>query len=88
MTCTRNARCDTVNCTITQVPYDGTPLTVTVLPCRGPPALHVVVKDKESGAVILNKVLNHTETGISISSGVTLDLTLNQLNHSIGFAVC
>ena len=88
MTCTRNTQCDTVNCTTTQAPFDGIPLTLTVLPCRVPPAVHMVVRDKDSDAVILDRVMDHTETGIIITPGVTLDFTLNQLNDSIGVEVC
>ena len=87
MTCTRNTQCNTVNCTITLVPFDGTPLTLTVLPCRAPPAVHVVVRDKVSDVVILDRVVDHTETGITIGPGATLDFNLNQLNDSIGVEV-
>ena len=87
MTCTRNTQCDAVDCTITLAPFDGTPLTATVLPCRAPPAVHMVVRDKDSDAVILDRVMDHTETGISIGPGATLDFTLNQLNDSIGVLV-
>ena len=86
MDCARNDQCDTVNCTITWSQFDGTLLSLTILPCRDPPGVHVVIIRPNSD-VILDKVYDHTVTDINLFSGATLDVTLDQLNFTIGIEV-
>ena len=87
MDCTRNDQCDTVDCTITLLQFAGTLLTLTILPCRAPPGVHVVIKEPNSDGTILDEVYDHTVTDIDLSAVATLDITLDQLNSSIGIKV-
>ena len=87
MDCTRNDQCDTLDCTVTLAPFDGTSVTLTILPCRDPPGVHVVVKDRDLGEEILNRIGDHTVTSIDLGSGVTLDVSLKQLPNAIGVEV-
>ena len=82
MDCTRNDECDTVNCTVTQERFDGISLTLTILPCRDPPGVHVVVREPDSD-IILDDVYDHTVTGIDLGSPATLDVTVDQLNITL-----
>ena len=88
MECTRNNQCDTVDCTITFSSFSGTPLTLTLLPCRDPrPGVDVVVRDRDSGSLILDRIIDRTMTDIDLGSGATLDVTLDQLANAIGVEV-
>lgn len=61
---------------------------MTILPCRDPPGVHVVVRDRNSNRRILNRVVDRTIRGIDLGgSGATLDVTLNQLTNAIGVQV-
>ena len=88
MECTRNEDCDTADCDITQSPFDDYTLSMMLLSCREPrPGVHVVVRDGGS-QVVLNTTVNESQSGIELNSEADLDITLDQLEDSIGIAVC
>ena len=60
---------------------------MTLLSCRDPPGARVTARDRDSGRVLLNRIVDRTITGIDIGSGATLDVTLNQLTNAIGVKV-
>ena len=88
MVCTRNEDCDTADCDITQSPFDDYTLSMTLLSCREPqPGVRVVVRDG-GGQVVLNTTVDESQSGIELSSEADLDITLDQMEDSIGLAVC
>ena len=88
MVCTRNEDCDTADCDITQSPFDDYTLSMTLLSCREPrPGMRVVARDG-GGQVVLNTTVDESQSGIELSSEAYLDITLDQMEDSIGIAVC
>lgn len=60
---------------------------MTLLPCRVPPGVYVVVRHRDSNRVILNRIVDRTIRGIDLGSGATLDVTLDQLTSAVGVKV-
>lgn len=88
MVCTRNEACDTAYCNVTRSGYEQYTITMTLLSCREPrPGMLVIVRDRDSGAVALNEVVDESRSGIPLSESASLDFTLDQLDDAIGIAV-
>ena len=84
MDCSRSDQCDTVDCTVTLSPFDGTVLALTILPCRDPPGVRVVATDGSSREVIVDE---DTMAIIDLGAGATLDITVEHLNDTIQIEV-
>ena len=89
MVCTRNEACDTANCNIMQAQFSSYRLSLTLLSCRDPrPGVRVVVRDGDNpGQLVLDRVVDESVSGIDLGSGATLDVTLDQMEDSLGLAV-
>ena len=89
MVCTRNEACDTANCNITQAQFSSYRMSLTLLSCREPqPGMHVVVRDGDNpGRLVLDRVVDESVSEIDLGSGATLDVTLDQMEDSVGLAV-
>ena len=85
--CTRNDLCDTADCIIDNPFIGHYTLTLTLLSCRNPPAVHMVLGDGDSTVFEAN--VDHTTNDIDISGVGDLDITLNQLEdqNAIGLGV-
>ena len=87
MTCTRNSECDTGNCTITALPYNGHTISMKLLSCRQPrPGVRLIARNPR-GQLLLDRVIDESQSNIELSSNTHLNLTLDQLTDSIGLAV-
>ena len=58
---------------------------LTVLPCRDPPAIHITIE--AAGSIVVNEVLSESQRIIILENVATSDVTLNQLNGTIGIQV-
>ena len=81
--CSRNNACDAVSCS-TQTPFPSLEITLQLLPCEDPPAVRTVIA--KEGTVLLDDVYNQSVSGID-AGGVTLDITIDQLDDAIGLEV-
>ena len=88
MTCTRNQECDTASCIITNPSFGGHTLSLTLLSCRVPrPGVRLVARNP-GGQLLIDRVLDQSQSGIELTSNTVLDMTVDQRNNSIGLAVC
>ena len=87
LSCTRNDLCDTANCNINNRWLDHYSLKLTLLSCRNPPAVHMVLGNSDS--TVFEADVDHTINDIDISGVGDVDITLNQLQdqNAIGFGV-
>ncbi|CAI8013842.1 hypothetical protein GBAR_LOCUS8714 [Geodia barretti] len=87
MTCTRNPECDTANCTITNPSFSGHTLSLTLLSCRVPrPGVRLVARNP-GGQLLIDRVLDQSQSGIELTPNTVLDMTVDQRNNnSIGLA--
>lgn len=75
--------CDTLKCDTILNSVNITTI-YKVLPCNGPPAIRVVVE--AAGSTIVDKVVSESQE-IVVATIVTANVTLDQLDTSIGFQV-
>jgi hypothetical protein len=87
MTCTRNQECDTASCIITNPSFGGHTLSLTLLSCRVPrPGVRLVARNP-GGQLLIDRVLDQSQSGIELTSNTVLDMTVDQRsNNSIGLA--
>lgn len=76
--------CDTMKC---DTVLNSFPITTTykVLPCNDPPAIRVVVE--AAGTTVVDKVVSESQEISVVANLVTANVTLDQLDTSIGFQV-
>ena len=78
LACTRNDLCNTAVCPVSESLFNSYTLTLTLLSCRDPPGVRVVLTNSGSTVTVFDQVIDHT-TDISVTSGVTADIRLDQL---------
>ena len=87
MTCSRNQECDTANCSIMNPSFRGYTLSLRLLSCRSPrPGVRLMVRNP-SGTLLLDRVVDESQSGLELTPNTVLDVTLDQLDNSIGLAV-
>ena len=88
LTCNRNDQCDTVHCNVTNPTVRSyvSVVTVTIMPCNLPPTVRIF-GNNTSGGVVLDSVLSQSYDIIPLQRGVTLNISVSQLDNAIGFEV-
>jgi len=61
-------------------------VTVTIMPCNLPPTVRIS-GNNTSGGVVLDSVLSQSYDIIPLQRGVTLNISVSQLDNAIGFEV-
>ena len=86
--CNINEQCDTAHCNVTN-PYVQIYISMvmfTIMPCNLPPAVRISGKDL-SGEVLLDRVLSQLQNTFPLQRGVTVSISVSQLDNAIGIEV-
>lgn len=74
--CTRNNLCNTTNCDVDNPLLSHFSLTLVLLSCRDPPAVHITLNN--GNVAVYDAVVDHSINDIDAGVG-EVDITLNQL---------